>query len=354
MIFIRGPPYCGKSQLSRKIAEREQNSKNPSEVLIINGSPEGAQYFSAECLSENYRKAVSDRHNYIIVEVKFMRLFKEFVEIAGRARYQMYVINLWTPYDGYEKHLEKCSRRSEEIRKTISDYLDQMRKDPLPLNLTLLDPIELFNRDFREKTFFLNLTPKDHFLPQNYCEEDLEIARSEVKEILDDPKKLAQFNPDMKNSINFEQEAISVLVRLIKESTLKPKTALDNYLENLPDFVPTQVIEYHHKHRQTLEDEYQEFTLTRVYDYSHRRNQQLAEITDEVDLEEAEEKVKEALQQTKMEWYVNKGVGTNDLESNPGYPKNWEKVDVAREKPRGKRFKRMRTKIRNFLGKVLY
>lgn len=76
------------------------------------------------------------------------------------------------------------------------------------------------------------------------------------------------------------------------------------------------------------------------------------EILEDVDIEEIIEKNKENEKETRKNWYMQQAKTEEEVESNRNYPKNWEKIEVEREKPVGKRKKEKNAKIRRVLGEL--
>lgn len=299
---------------------------------------------------------LDDGVTFIIVEVKFTELEEGLVKMALKRNYKVYGIDLYVDTDSNEfNNLVYRTYKPQIKTSLIYNYIEHMQKNPMRSEVTMLDPIDLYDPAYKVTLFLNNFIEKNEFKDDKVCEDDFGIYKELMRSFVKNPEILRRFPRGLENSVNFEEEICDILVGFFQKTIKEHETPiLDKYLNNFKDFQHQKVINYKHKHIRSLEEEFSEFRLLKVYDYQHRRNSHLIPDIENVDLDEIIEKHKEESRKKRLEFYIQLGVGSNELESNPDYPNNWEKIAVERKERKGKRKKKKTKKILRILGEFFF
>ncbi|KAG5668430.1 hypothetical protein PVAND_016370 [Polypedilum vanderplanki] len=357
VIFIRGPPLTGKSYLARKIVQIEEKFGNKN-VVIINGaklSYGGRDDYGPTHVSEDMQEQISNGISFIIVEFKSSNssLFYRCIDIARRGHYEMFCIELFI-----DANMKAVRNRmtddflSSQYMKYVREYLSNMDGSSIPNDVTMLDPSDLYDKNFKMLQFIKNYEEKIEKM--NYgtttmCAEDIENVKVYTLELIKSKEFWKMLPNGLIDSVNLENDLSEFLInKMMNSSRKKQKSAIEMHIEHQPIWETKNVIDYNHEHKVTVEEEVHDFKIFKSIDYNHQISSYLAEIVEDVDIDEILETKKQEKFERKKKFYQKFCCGEDKVEI---YPSKWTLIDNNRPAVVGKRRKIKNGKILKILAK---
>lgn len=359
MIFIRGPPLTGKHFLAKKIIEREESHHN-SNYKHITGEKlyrrrNEKEYNGSDLIYDEFREAIKELKSPIIVELKHAKcemLFK-YTDIANERNYALFGIELFIDNDSSLFKI-KAQQFRRSYQKRVREYLNDMRSYPTPCDVTPLDPLDLYEKEYRISQYLSNVTDKNNYQKLAYCKDDIDIVGEFIKRLTNDSGMWTMFPQGLEHSVNLSDDLIDIVANMINEFKMQPrKSVLDIYFSKFYSFEFNKSIEYNHRHKMTFEEEIREFKIPKVYDHNHRTGQALTNMIYDIDLDEIIDTIKTKIKEENFERNLkenSENINHDSSDSTSVYPNNWELVEHERPIKCGKRKKHKTKKILRLLN----
>jgi nucleoside-triphosphatase THEP1 len=346
-ILVRGAPGCGKSQIASLIVAKEKSLGN-NRVSHLSSSElqrDERDWFmmsrKEEMLVRKFRDQLREgKFCFFVVEVEGESLyaFERFYQLAmSFGHIHVSLVECLQPEEVIKKYARNEREMSEVMRAN-----KEILKEPLPKNVLLLDAEKIYERDRMKERVYAIM--QRNFLMNDYStsahkfqEPKIELAPNPFPDFKfpDDDGDFKEQVKELLKNPNFQKLIQSSFLNLsIDPKTFKPEVPvapqMQTFIRRVQPFRVRRTIEYNHKPKPDPYELVLGFRPSKIFDYGHRSTDKLFEIRCNTDIDEVIALKKAEKIEAKKNYYTELVDKSEEMESNPSYPNNWQVVGPQR------------------------